>query len=366
MLRKQGVLTVIVDRAAVLASSWHARYDGFRLNTSSWFSYLPGCRYPRQAGQWPSREAIVSYYESYARRNELKVQLDTEVLRIDRDGQRWLLETSQGEMRSRYVVIATGRDHTPVIPPWPGRDDFGGDIIHSAQYKNAKAYRGKKVLVVGPGNSGFEIADQLSKGSAAATWLSIRTPPHVIHRNVGPIPTDAFAILGRRLPIPLVDAAGEVIRKLRIGDLTDYGLDRPPDGIYTRVSRTGMIPTVDGSFLDAIKSRRVELVAAVERLEPSHVLLSDGSLVEPDTVIAATGYRRNLEPLVGHLEVLSEDGFPLVHDRRTHANAPNLYFIGFTVPLSGNLRQHRFDARKIARAIASDQRRRSGDGGETL
>jgi putative flavoprotein involved in K+ transport len=212
MLRRRSVPTLLVDRADRVASSWHARYDGFRLNTSSWFSYLPGRRYPRQAGQWPSREAIVAYYETYTQENELDIQLNTEVFRIERDGDMWLLQTSQGEMRSPSVVVATGRDHTPMIPPWHGKDDFDGELIHSTEYKNAKPYRAKKVLVVGPGNSGFEIADQLSRGGAAETWLSIRTPPHVIHRNLGPIPTDAFAVLGRRLPIPVVDAAAELIR----------------------------------------------------------------------------------------------------------------------------------------------------------
>jgi putative flavoprotein involved in K+ transport len=355
MLRKRGVPTLIVDRANAVASSWHARYDGFRLNTSSWFSYLPGRRFPRTAGQWPSRESLVSYYETYAHENELEIQLNTEVVRIERDKDLWLLRTSQREMRSRNVVVATGRDHTPVIPPWPGKNDYGGEMIHSAEYKNARPYLDKKVLVVGPGNSGFEIADQLSRGGAAMTWLSIRTPPHVIHRNVGPVPTDAFAVLGRRLPVATVDAAAEVIRKIRIGDLSKYGINSPPDGIYTRVNRTGMIPTVDGSFLDAIKNGRVEVVPAVDSLHASHVALADGSIIEPDALIAATGYRRNLEPLVGHLGILDGDGFPLVHDRQTHPNAPRLHFIGFTVPLSGNLRQHRFDARKIARSIGSRQ-----------
>jgi cation diffusion facilitator CzcD-associated flavoprotein CzcO len=354
MLRRRGVPVLVVDRADRVASSWHARYDGFRLNTSSWFSYLPGAHYPRAAGQWPSRDAIVSYYESYAQKHDLDIQLKTEVLRLERENELWLLRTSQGNVRSRHVVIATGRDHTPVIPQWPGRNDYRGELIHSAQYKNAAPYRDQKVLVVGPGNSGFEIADQLSRGGAAKTWLSIRTPPHVIHRNVGPLPTDAFAVLGRRLPVVVIDVAGEVIRKLRIGDLSEYGLDAPPDGIYTRIRRTGMIPTVDGSFLDAIKTKRVEIVAAVDALHPSYVALTDGSIVEPDAVIAATGYRTNLEPLVGHLGVLDDEGFPLVHDRITHPNAPRLHFIGFTFPLSGNLRQHRFDARKIARAMTSD------------
>lgn len=217
-------------------------------------------------------------------------------------------------------------------------------------------------MVVGPGNSGFEIADQLTAAGASATWLSIRTPPHVIHRDVGPLPSDVLAVLARRLPVGLVDAIGGAIRRVRIGDLSPYGLEPPPDGIYTRLRRTGMIPTVDGSFVKAIRQRRVEVVAAVERFEGRRVRLADTRELEPDVVIAATGYDRELEPLVGHLGVLHDDGRPVVRGSKAHPDAPGLHFVGFTEPLSGNLRELRFDARRIARMLARD-RHQAGSAG---
>jgi putative flavoprotein involved in K+ transport len=94
------------------------------------------------------------------------------------------------------------------------------------------------------------------------------------------------------------------------------------------------------------------VVAAVVGFDGDKVLLDGDETIAPDAVIAATGYRRNLEPLVGHLGVLAPDGRPSVHGGQTHRNAPGLYFTGFTNPLSGMFRELRIDARRIARAIA--------------
>jgi putative flavoprotein involved in K+ transport len=355
MLNAKRVRALIVERAPMIAAAWVARYDGFRLNTSSWFSYLPGRRFARAAGRWPSREALVAYYQGYADRHGLAVQLETTVSRVERADDGWRLLTDRGDLDAPFVVVATGKYRTPTLPDWPGRNEFGGEILHSADYRNAEAYRRREVLVVGPGNSGCEIALQLERRGASPVRLSVRTPPHIFHRDVGPFPTDLFAVLGRRLPVRLVDAAGELARRVRIGDLSPYGLPPPRDGVYTRLRRTGMIPTVDGAFLRAVRERRIEVVPAVERFEREAVVLEDGSRLSPEVVIAATGYRRDLEPLVGHLGVLGQSGHPLVHGAQTHPRAPGLHFIGFSEPLSGNMREIRFDARRIARAIARER-----------
>ena len=147
----------------------------FRLNTSSWFSYLPGRRFPRDAGRWPSRDSLVAYYDAYVAAHDLELQLGTTVERLDRVGDRWGLATSAGPMVARRVVVATGNYTTPVIPDWPGREGFAGELVHSSAYRNADPYRGKRVLVVGPGASGFEIATQVAGGGASATWLSAVT-----------------------------------------------------------------------------------------------------------------------------------------------------------------------------------------------
>lgn len=356
-LRRRGLDPLIVERGETVAPSWHARYDGFRLNTSSWFSYLPGRRFPRSAGRWPTRDALVAYYEEYARENGLEVRTQTTVSRVDRQDGGWVLRTDAGDLRAPSVVIATGKYRTPQIPAWQGAKSFRGHLVHSADYRNAEPYVGADVLVVGPGNSGFEIAVQLAEGGARSVSLSVRTPPHVIHRDIGPLPSDLFAVLGRRLPPAFVDAAAAGARKLAIGDLSQYGLDPPPDGLYARLRRTGMIPTIDGRFLQALKAQEVTISPAVDRFEAPTVVLSDGSRRTPDAVIAATGYSRDLEPLAGHLGVLDSDGRPLVNGPRDLPVARGLRFIGYSEPLSGNLRQIRLDARHLAAAIAFDRSR---------
>ncbi len=307
---------------------------------------------PKAAGRWPSRDALVSYYEDYAHENQLEIRLETKVERVVGRGDVWRLETSRGEIDARSTVIATGKYRTPVVPAWPGASTFAGALIHSDWYRNANPYRGKRVLVVGAGASGFEIATQIGGGGAERCWLSIRTPPHIVHRDVGPFPSDLFAVMSRRLPVGFVDGVGKLIRRVSIGDLSAYGLQAPTDGIYTRVATTGMIPTVDGPYVDAIKQRMVEVVPAVDCFANDQVVLEDGSSLPSDAVIAATGYQRDLEGLVGHLGVLQRDGHPAVHGAKTHPHAPRLHFIGFTEPFSGNLRELRLDARRIAKAVA--------------
>ena len=353
LLRRAGIDALIVERRESVAPSWRERYDGFILNTSSWFSYLPGRRFTRSAGKWPSRDVLVSYYDGYARDHHLRVQLDTAVERVDPgDASGWRLHTNRGPLDARRVVIATGKYRTAVTPSWPGADGFGGELLHSTAYRNAESFRGRSVLVVGPGASGLEIGTQIAAGGGRHVWVAVRTPPHLVQRQLGPLPIDLFAVLGRRLPVPVVDFVGERIRRVRIGDLSAYGLDPPSDGIYTRLKRTGMVGTVDGPYVKAIKRRDIEIVGAVERFDGAEVILADGARLRPEVVIAATGFRRDLEPLVGHLGVLSADGHPLAHGGRTHPRAPGLYFIGFTEPLSGNLRELRLDARRIARALS--------------
>jgi cation diffusion facilitator CzcD-associated flavoprotein CzcO len=353
MLRRRGIDPLLVERAPEVAAAWRARYDGFRLNTSSWFSYLPGRRFPREAGRWPSRDALIAYYEAYARGSELRFSGSTEVERIEPTDVGWRLLTSSAHIEAAHVVVATGKYRTPVVPDWPGSESFEGALVHAEDYRNARAYAGRDLLVIGPGASGFEIATQLATGVAAQVWLAIRTPPHIVPRSIGPLPIDFFAVLARRLPVWLVDRVGDAARRVAIGDLSGHGLPPPPDGIYTRLKRTGMVGTVNGPYLDAVKRGLVKVVPALERFEGSIAVLADGTRLAPHAVIAATGYRPGLEPLVGHLGVLDERGYPVAHGPRVHPAAPGLHFIGFREPLSGNLRELRLDARRIAHVIAS-------------
>jgi cation diffusion facilitator CzcD-associated flavoprotein CzcO len=348
-LGRRGIPALVLERANAVGSSWRGRYDRLRLNSSRPFSKLPGGRYPRGTGMFPSRDEMVRYLEDYVARNGIDVRFDTRLERIDRDGAGWVLRTSTGDVRADQVIVAGGYEHTPFVPEWPGRDRFQGRLLHSAEYRNPKPYRGDEVLVVGPGCSGMEIAYDLAENGAGRVRLSVRTPPNIIVRSpIGPL----FANAMLRLPPLRADRLMKRIREKEIGDLTEYGLPQPEEGVFSRLKRLSVAPAiVDKEMIQAIKDRRIEIVAGVEALDEAAVKLADGSRIEPDAVIAATGYRCGLEPLAGHLDVLDERGVPRAV--LGEAAAPGLRFIGY-VPRPAHLGHMGGEARRAAKAIARE------------
>nr|WSX51302.1 NAD(P)/FAD-dependent oxidoreductase [Streptomyces sp. NBC_00974] len=357
-LRTRGVRAVVVEKSEAVGASWRRHYDRLHLHTTRRLSALPGLGMPRRFGRWVARENVVRYLEKYAEFHELELATGIEVNRIERsaDGAGWTLHASGGRtLAAGAVVIATGFNHTPVIPDWPGREEYEGDLAHAAEYRNPAPYAGRDVLVVGVGNTGAEIAVDLAEGGAARVRLAVRTAPHILRRSTAGWPAQRTGILVRRLPVALVDRLGAIVGRISVPDLSPYGLPRPATGLYSRVKQ-GAIPVQDVGLIDAVRSGRVEPVAAVASFDGAEVVLADGSRITPDAVIAATGYRRALEDLVGDLGVLDGRGRPRVHGARTPAEAPGLYFTGFTNPISGNLRELSLDAEKIAKAVADTLR----------
>ncbi|MEW2124517.1 NAD(P)/FAD-dependent oxidoreductase [Streptomyces sp. NPDC007259] len=357
-LRARGVRAVVLEKSGSVGASWRGHYDRLHLHTTRRWSALPGLPMPRKFGRWVARDNVVRYLEKYAEHHELEVITGVEVSRIDRaaDGTGWRLSASGGrELTGRAVVVATGFNHTPRLPDWPGRETFTGELLHASEYRSPAPYAGKDVLVVGVGNTGAEIAVDLVEGGASHVRLAVRTVPHLVRRSTAGWPAQATGILVRRLPVALVDRAGRLMARAAVPDLSEHGLPRPDTGLYSRV-KEGAIPVQDVGLIDAVKSGRVVPVAAVESFDEDAVVLADGTRITPDVVIAATGYRRALEPLVGHLGVLDERGRPVVHGARTPKEAPGLYFTGFTNPISGMLRELALDAEKIAKRAARKRR----------
>jgi putative flavoprotein involved in K+ transport len=352
MLRKRGIDAVVIDRADSVGSTWRGHYDRLHLHTVRWLSGLPGLAIPRRHGRWVSREGVVEYLESYARHHKLDLMLGTDVRSLRREGDRWLLDTSAGELEARSVVVATGYNNTPFMPDFPGRDEFEGELVHASQYRNASSFRDRDVLVVGSGNTGAEIAVDLVEGGARRVRLAVRTPPNIVLRQLGGTPNQVMGVMFRHLPPGLVDGIVRVVQRVAIGDLTRFGMPRPDRGVYTRILEDDVIPIIDVGLIDAIKGGQVEVVPALVGFDGPETILSGRERIRPDAVIVATGYRRALEPLVGELGVLGEHGRPVVHGKRTHPSAPGLYFTGFTNPISGMFREVAIDARRIARAIA--------------
>jgi len=349
-LQRAGMRPVVLEQADAIGAAWRGRYKRLRLNTSRLTSHLPGARYERGAGLFASRDAFVAYLERFAERHRIDVRLATRVQRIDRDDGAWRLRTSGEDMHAEHVIVATGYAHEPCMPPWTGRDVFRPRLLHSAEYRNAKPFRGRDVLVAGSGCSGMEIAYDLAEGGARRVWMAVRTLPNIVLRSLGGLPGDPIAVALLRLPPRVADTQDRIMRRLVLGDLSQYGLPAPEEGTFARFHRLGVAPTVvDKEVIEAIKDRRIEIVQGVRALDATSVKLADGTRIEPDALIAATGYTCGLGPLVGHLGVLDERGLP-----RTVGGgeaAAGMRFIGY-VPMPGQIHYVAVEAKRAARAIA--------------
>jgi putative flavoprotein involved in K+ transport len=351
-LKEAGVSPVVLDRADRLGAAWRGRYDRLHLHTIRWLSGLPGFPIPRRYGRWVSRDAFVEYLERYAERFGIEPRLGTAVERVERRKGGWSLATSDGGVDADVAVLATGFTNVPYLPDWPGRASFGGELLHSSAYRNGEPYRDRDVLVVGSGNSGAEIAVELVEKGAARVRVAVRTPPNIVRRDTFGFPSQLIGIALKRAPAAVINRIGAILRRLTIPDLAPYGLPAPPGNGYTQFVRTRTVPILDVGFVEGVRARRIEIVPGVADLDGSDVVLADGSRISPDAVIAATGFRPGLEPVVGHLGVLDEHGIPVVHGPATHAAAPNLYFVGLTIELGGLLREAGKEARRVAEAIA--------------
>ena len=229
-------------------------------------------------------------------------------------------------------------------------------MLHSSAYRNPGPYQAKSVLVVGSGSSGMEIAHDLATGGAAKVWLAVRTPPNIMLRSLpGGLPGDLVSLPLYRLPVRIADAIGRAARRKNLGDLSEFGLPIPEEGVFSRVKRLDQVPSlVDMDVIDAIRDGSIEVVSTVESFDGDKVVLVDGSRLDAHAVVLATGYRRGLDSLVGHLGVLGASGKPVVVGERPAA--PGLRFLGYSTrpSLIGYMaKQSKRMARRIARELSA-------------
>ncbi len=355
-LRRAGVEAIVLDKADRVGSSWAGHYDRLHLHTSRGLSHLPGYPIPRSFGRWVARDDVLRYLADYAAHHELDVRLGVTATAVERSPDGWVVGWTRGAETGRLeadvVVVATGYNHTAKLPDWPGLTQYRGTVVHSSAYKNAAQLGGRDVLVIGPGNSGAEIAADLAE-SGIAVSLSMRTPPNIVLRSVAGIPTTALVVSMSPLPERVQDALARVLQRLVVGDLRRYGIPRAPRGIVSQQRRDDVTPTIDVGLLAALRAGTVRIVPNVASFTADSVVLADGSELRPDAVVVATGFRRGLEGLVGDLGVLAGSGRPLVNAEAQLAAHPGLFFLGYSNPLTGNLRQLGIDARRIARTVAA-------------
>jgi putative flavoprotein involved in K+ transport len=356
-LKRRGVESVILERAAEVGQSWRRHYDRLRLHTMRSLSGLPGMAIPRAWGTWVAAHDFASYLERYARHHRLEVAVETTVTRLSLEAPRgaWRIETSRGVWGADQVVVATGLNQKPRLPDWAGAGR-NGLVVHSSAYRGPAMFRGRDVLVVGAGNSGAEIAADLAEGGAARVRLAVRTGPNLVPRTVLGVPIQVFGVLMEGLPPRPMDFLMHGMQRLFFGDVSKLGLPRPTRGAFTRMMCERAIPIIDVGLVAALTACKVEVVAGVAAISDGEVQLLDDMRLAPDAVIAATGYRPALDSLFGDELEFDEAGLPSMSASGEVAGTRGLYCVGYLVSAGGALRAIARQAEDIAGSICGNSR----------
>jgi putative flavoprotein involved in K+ transport len=303
-LKQRGRDFVILDANARPGDAWRNRWDSLRLFTPGRDCELPGLRFPGHRGLAPTKDEMADYLEAYVVRHDLPVRNGVRVTRLTNDGDRFLIETTTGDIAASNVVVATGSYGDPKMPAFADELDPHIVQLHSATYKNPSQLQPGGVLLVGGGNSGADIS--LDIVDAHPTWLA---GPKVSH-----IPPDIDKWFARTFVVRLVRFVQRNVLCLR----TPIGRKA---AVKMRGKATPLI-RVKPKWLERAGVQRVGRVVGVHDGLP---LLEDGQVLDVTNVIWCTGYSHGF-PWI-ELPGFDDDGSPM-HVRGVSSEVPGLFFIG--------------------------------------
>jgi putative flavoprotein involved in K+ transport len=330
-LGKRGRSYVILDANERIGDSWRKRWDSLRLFTPARYSRLPGMKFPAPAWSFPTKDEMADYLETYASRFDLPVRTRVRVEGIVREGDRLVVTAGDQRFETDQVVVASGAFQTPKIPAFARELDPGIVQMHSSEYRNPSQLREGRVLLVGVGNSGAEIAYEVA--NTHRTWLSGKEAGQI------PIRHGSFAA---RYFLRVFRFVGQHV--LTMG---------------TPIGRKA-IPKLKTKAAPLIRRRKKDLAAAgIERLprvigiRDGLPLLEDGRVFAVENVIWCTGFRHEFSWI--DLPAFGEDGQP-VHERGVATKEPGLYFVGLEFQYSFGsdaLPSRSRDAEFVAKHIAA-------------
>lgn len=351
-LKEVGLAVELLDRGERVGDSWRRHYDCLHLHTSRGRSGLPGLALPANTGRYPALKDVITYFEDYARHHDLAPRFGCDVTGVTRQGQGWLVTHGAGQSPADIVVIATGINGSPRTPDWPGA--FDGPVLHSSAYRNATPFGGQRVLVVGFGNSGGDIALDLANAGVAVD-LSVRGPVNILPKQLFGIPITSYGTLTRLLGYKMADRLTAPVLRMAVGRPEDYGLAAMSKGPAAMVHEDERIPMIDVGALGAIKAGRITVRPGVAALEGRNVRFADDTAQPFDAIIAAIGYTVDLRPILGpDCAALDDRGHARISGGPTAE--PGLYFCSLHVSPYGQL----FTTGQEAMAIARHVRARAG------
>lgn len=356
-LSKMGLPYILLEKSDRVSAAWHQHYERLCLHTVKEHSDLPHWPMPENYPVYVPRLKMIEYWENYVREMNITPKFGQEVTNIRRENGHWVVTTATDVFTAERVVVATGYNRAPYLPAWPGQEQFKGMLMHSKEYRNATPFKGKRVLIIGIGNTGAELALDLCEQGAFPS-ISVRGPVNFIRRDVAGRPAQRTAIMLGKLPTWAYDFIARQVQKWTVGDLTPYGLPPSPYAPSEQLRRFGKVPVIDIGTIDLIKQRKVTILPDVQRFNEDSVTFVNGQTEPFEVVIACTGYRAQVEDFVENAQpLLNERGYPRslwFDDEACHG----LYFCGFSTPLSGILRNIKMDSEQIAGHIQQEKNRR--------
>jgi indole-3-pyruvate monooxygenase len=350
-LQKQNIEYIIIEKQNQVATPWRNHYDRLHLHTNKRCSNLPYKKFERIIPRYPSRQQVVDYLDDYRKEFNINPVFNTEAISVKKEGGHWITETAGNSFKSKYVVMATGLYDKPKPISFKGVETFTGKIQHSYEYKTGKDFKGQNVLVVGFGNSACEIAIDLYERSAIPS-MSVRSPVNVIPRDVLGVPVLELSLLLNRLSPRVADTVSVPLMRLLIGDLGKLGLKKMPYGPLEEIRRDGNAPVLDIGTIQHIREGHIKIYDDIDYIEVKTIHFKDGKKEIFDAIVAATGYQRDYAEILDVDKSRFED-LKVCAGKQKYFGKDGLYFCGYWVSPTGQIREIASDAQKIARDIAT-------------
>ncbi len=291
--RRQGIQYDHFERHAELGGIWAINNPGSPMyesahfissKTQSGFADFP---MPGHYPDYPRHDQILSYLRAFAAHHQLdqSIEFETEVERVVPDSGGAIVTVGGNSLRYRGVVCASGVNWEPVMPEFDG--EFSGELRHAVSYRRSDEFAGKKVVIVGLGNSGADIACDAAR-SASRAYVSIRRGYHFVPKHIFGKPADVFAHEGPHLPLWLERPLFNLLTSVLIGNTERLGMPKPDHSVLESH------PLMNDQLLHHLRHGDVELRPDIERLDGERVVFRDGTSVEADLVLLATGYTRSI------------------------------------------------------------------------
>jgi cation diffusion facilitator CzcD-associated flavoprotein CzcO len=326
-----GLEVDVFERHHEIGGIWSTTNPGTPMYESAHFissrdesAYL-GFAMPKTFPDYPRHDQILSYVQSFAKEFGIDrhVHLSTSVERATYDGSHWVVTTSDGQTnRYRTLTCASGTQWFPSTPSFPGVETFTGQTMHSQQFKSGKQFDGLRVLVVGAGNSGVDIACDAARFAKFAA-ISVRRGYHLIPKHILGMPADEFGNSGPHLPMSVAQRVFPKLLRIVMGDPTKYGWPKPDHKLFESH------PIVNDQILHHLRHGDLEVRRDIERFDGPDVVFKDGRREQFDLVVFATGYQTRV-PYLDDSVFPWRGGRPSLYLRLFSPTHSGLAAIGFT------------------------------------